>query len=204
MGAAVPMRLKIGTHVVWLGNWLSHPPAGWKQTGTHTHKCYRGAPCEFREPPSPWHLYGGQQSRGMGLDVAELLLQQTETLTCVLSVLWDSKYPHRLSQLLSGVLFPVAKSILMNTKGKYGQCSSISVFGWGFFCFFSLQCFKFKAWNRCIFQGVQRYPSAEHKLNITFNNGFSTYHFFLPSFGAANKHQILWNYFYQRTESLWL
>ena len=56
----------------------------------------------------------------------------------------------------------------MNTKEKYGQCSSISVFGWVFF-FFSLQCFKFKARNRCIFQGVQRHPSAEHKLNITFN-----------------------------------
>ena len=58
----------------------------------------------------------------------------------------------------------------MNTKEKYGQCSSISVFGWVFFFFFFiLQCFNFKARNRCLFQGVQRHPSAEHKLNITCN-----------------------------------
>ena len=92
-----------------------------------------------------------------------------ETLTCVLSVLWDSKFPYCLNQLLSGVLFLAAKRILMNIKGKYEQWPSISVFGWFFFFLFSLQCFKFKAWNRSIFQGVQRHPNAEHKLNIAFN-----------------------------------
>ena len=90
-----------------------------------------------------WHLIAMSLRRKLALrtaeqsldldDTAELLLQQNLRPWPVVSVLWDSKFPHCLSQLLSGILFLAAKSILMNSKGKYGQCPNISVFRFFFF-----------------------------------------------------------------------